>query len=295
MNNLNLFLEVVPAVLTVVGITGNSLNLYILSRPEFLKESIFRYFILNEIICSINLVLLWAHYTPVILEIEVSNIYCKFVPFIIRVFYYYYPWINVVNSVDRLLLLIYPQRLQFRNKFKFQALIVGLILCVIIIFSNVTSIVYGTRNFSNDTLLCIINDRLIGIYISGTNFMLSNLVASCIIILVTCKIAHYLFRKKKLIQQNRRIYKREIEFVKNIFTMDFWFIISYTPFTIVLLMQNILDPSVFITNTWKILSNTFILLAVVHISCNFFVFLLCNKRFRKYFKSMFSKNHVTPL
>ena len=64
--HLDLFIQLTLAVLSLAGIIGNTFNFYILSRPKFLKESMFRYFMANEIFGSICLIFMWIHYIPII-------------------------------------------------------------------------------------------------------------------------------------------------------------------------------------------------------------------------------------
>lgn len=42
---LNKLLTILPIVLTVIGLVGNTLTCFILTRPKLLGESMFRYFI----------------------------------------------------------------------------------------------------------------------------------------------------------------------------------------------------------------------------------------------------------
>ena len=246
--HLDLFIQLTLAVLSLAGIIGNTFNFYILSRPKFLKESMFRYFMANEIFGSICLIFMWIHYIPIIFGLNVSNLYCKMVIYTTYVFYYSYPWIYVLNSVDRLISLKYPFKFQLRKKFKTQALTIGSILLVFT-FSNVTYLVYEERGLINGTFLCSVNDRKIAIIITGVNFIFSNFISSCIIVTITCLLANYLITQKQVIQEERSNFKREIQFIKCILTMDIWFIITYTPFTITDLIQYMLDPFILTTNT----------------------------------------------
>ena len=292
--HLNLFIQITPAVLSLAGTIGNASSLYILSRPKFLKESMFRYFMVNEIFGSICLLFTWIHYIPIIFELNVSSSYCKIVIYTAYVLYCSYPWIYVLNSVDRLISLKYPFKFQLRKKFKTQALMIGSILLVFT-FSNVTYLVYEERGLINGTFLCSVNDRKIAIIITGVNFIFSNFISSCIIVTITCLLAHYLITQKQVIQEERSNFKREIQFIKCILTMDIWFIITTTPFAITDLLQYMLDPFILTTNTWQLIHNICILLVLVQTSSNFLVLLLCNKRLRQSYKAIFCKNKVTPI
>ena len=173
------------------------------------------------------------------------------------------------------------------------------------------------RSKSNtSSFLCIIDEKLVALYITGTNFVLSNIIPFCIMLSSTSLITHYLITQKSKLRQNVNNYKREKDFIKSTLTMvklsyieiliywifwlnfqDIWFIICFWPLTIMDLIQYLIDSKITSSVTWQILQNIFVMLSFVYTSCNFFVMLICNKIFRNQFKSIISwnQNSVTPL
>jgi hypothetical protein len=120
---------------TIVGILGNLVVFYILTRPKFLKETIFRYFIASEIVGSLNLIFSWLLILPILLKWDAPVAYCKISYYLLYFTYSTYPWISVVNSIDRYLSIKYLSKFQFRKETKYQILIL-LIVSFFFFFST---------------------------------------------------------------------------------------------------------------------------------------------------------------
>jgi hypothetical protein len=82
--------------LTLIAIIGNSLVFYILTRPKFLKESIFRYFLVSEIAATLSLVILWMYSIPSLIEWNVPIDYCRLMVYMFYTLYKFYPWVNIL-------------------------------------------------------------------------------------------------------------------------------------------------------------------------------------------------------
>ena len=95
--------------LSGVGLMLNFITIYILSRPKFLKESIFRYFLVSALLEVIALIV----------------IICQIHEFLMYTFYDFYPWISVLDSIDRLLSFKYSGKFKFIKKYKYQVLAIS--------------------------------------------------------------------------------------------------------------------------------------------------------------------------
>ena len=270
-------------VLTIIGIIGNSLVFYILTRKKFLKESIFRYFIASEIVASLSLVLVWMHYVPILLKWDVPVLFCKIYSTMLSVFYSFYPWISVLNSIDRLLTLKYPFGFKFIKKFKYQASALLIVLLALILV-NIPRVLYIEKK--ENPKLCVFNDLKIGLFISVENLFISNIIPLIIMLISTFLIISFLIKQKRKLIQNRINYRREKDFIKSVLTMDLWFILLYSPYCILFVLRFLMNSN-YSNNTdlWNLLLDSSIILAYFETSCNFFVYLLCNKLFRRYFFS----------
>ena len=267
-------------IFSIIGVTGNSLVFYILTRPKFLKESIFRLFIISEIAATVLLISSMVYGVLTFLKLDVPPTFCKIFLFLTYIFYGFYPWVSVLNSLDRLLTLKYPKNFKFLKTFKTQVLTAISIFCMFMIF-NIPRIVYGAR--TNRTL-CAINDDQAGFYVNLINLVISDIIPFFIMICSTFLIFHYLITQKKKLQENVSNFRREKQFIKSVLAMDLWFLICYSPFCIMQLLRFTVqfDNSA----RFNLLNDITVILATIEVSCNFFVYLLCNRLFRCYFLSI---------
>ena len=263
--------------LTIIGLIGNSIVLYIFTRPKFLKESIYRYFIISEVFATVSILLFWIHVIPAGLKWNVPISYCKIFLFILYTIYDFYPWISVQNSIDRYLTLKYPSKFRIIKKFTFQILSLSTTFALVMI-TNIPRVLYGgTGNLT----LCLINNADVGFYMNLYNLAVSNLIPFILMICSTFLIFHYMITQKRKLQKNMVNFQREKNFIKNVLIMNLWFLCCYSPFCIVQFLRFSIDfPR---NDSTSFLINLTIILSFVDITCNFFVYLCCNKLFRSYF------------
>ena len=162
---------------TVLSFILNFITINILSRPKFLKESIFRYFLVNEVFATVGLVLSWLYLVPKINNWDVPLIFCQLFSSMLHILYNFYPWISILNSIDRLLSLKYQGKFKFIKKFKYQFLALSLIFISSFLI-NIPRFFYA--GFSNVTL-CFMNDLQIGLYLDIESLFISIVVpfSSC--------------------------------------------------------------------------------------------------------------------
>ena len=276
---------------TVLSFILNFITIYILSRPKFLKESIFRYFLVNEVFATVGLVLSWLYLVPKINNWDVPLIFCQLFSSMLHILYNFYPWISVLNSIDRLLSLKYQGDFKFIKKFKYQFLALSLIFISSFLI-NIPRFFYA--GFSNVTL-CFINDLPIALYLDIESLFISIVVPFFIMFLSTIIIIHYMITQKRRLQQNLINYKREKDFVRSVLTMDLWFLLCYSPFSFSELYQIYYGSNNNVN--LKIFVSVAQFLLMFEMSFNFLIYLVCNKQFRKYFLSItccFRKNSRRP-
>jgi hypothetical protein len=92
--------QIGSVLLTSIALIGNSLVFYILTRPKFLKESIFRYFLVSEIVATLTLVILWMYSIPPLIEWNVPIDYCRMMVYMFYTLYKFYPWVNILLNYD---------------------------------------------------------------------------------------------------------------------------------------------------------------------------------------------------
>ena len=268
--------------LIFIGSIGNPLTFYILTRPKFLKETIFRYFIVAEIIDMINLILLLIWFLSSAFKFIEGVLACKLLQYIAYVLFSLYPWISTLNSVDRLLAINFRSQFKFRKELKFQALAVGCIVFAALL-ANIPYLIYiDLDNNSN----CVLQDDLVAFYIYLGYIIGSDVIPFFIRILCTVFTVMFLIRSKRKVYRLKPSYKRETTLLKSVLTMDIWFLICYTPVIVIDLIQHKYSIRSATEPFWLLLHDTLAMLPMVQASCNFFIFLLCNKLFKKQFYSL---------
>jgi hypothetical protein len=277
-------IKVCSVVLVIAAVVGDFFIFYILTRPKFLKESIFRYFLASEIASLITIIMLAIYNVPKLLKWNFTSMFCKILTYIFYTIFDFYPWISVLNSIDRILSLKYERRYKFIKKLKYQLLALFSILFIMLLI-NIPRIFYD--DVSHLTM-CSIDDIEKGFYIYLSHLIISNLLPSLIMIFCTCFIVYHLVIKKKRTCPKITNYNREKNFVKSVLTMDLWFFICVTPHTVITFLHYT-DVYVNMNNDdlWKLLFDICVILTSIETSFKFFVYYFCNSQFREYFLSMF--------
>ena len=278
--------EIGRILLTIVGLFGNSLVFYILSRPKFIKEMIFRYFIISEVVGCLNIILVWLLLIPSLTNWNFPVVYCKILTYLMYCTYNFYPWCSVLNSIDRFISVKYQAKFKFRKELKNQLLVVAGCFMVFML-TNIPFILYEEKN---SNVFCMIIDVNIGFKIYLVQLIVSSILPCTLMtISIIFSVRHLMAQRRKFFnRKNRRKYRRERNFLKNILFMEVWFLICYSPICIGSFLQYTLDFNYINKSFWMLLMSLFNILSLVQSTCNFFVFLMSNKVFRKYFLSIIS-------
>ena len=290
-NLINSYLILVSsAVLTTIGLIGNFIVIYILTWKNFLKEPFFRYFLVQEVLNIISLIIMWIWYLPLYLKWNTSSIFCKSIEYAGYVIYSIYPWISVINSVDRLLAFKYPTDFLFRKKFKYQASAVSFIF-IISILSNVPTYLYFEKRNST---ICGISSNFTKLYIYSAYIIFVDIIPLILMMMSTVIIVRVLIRSKKRLnvsESRTRELNREKLFFKSVLIMDMWLFICFAPFHILDLVEAKLriDTPNFLAKYfyWNLLHNIGFLFIIIQTSCSLFVLLMCNKLFKAKFFELF--------
>jgi hypothetical protein len=127
--------------ITIFALIGNSTVIIILTKPKFRKEPIFRYLIIGTIFDTLYAILIWPSTYPDFFLINKFEIICK-------IFYYindttgtFCSWINVLVTIDTLIIVKFSSRFKLRENPKCQIMIL-LIIFLISCLINLTDIFY---------------------------------------------------------------------------------------------------------------------------------------------------------
>jgi hypothetical protein len=225
--------------ITVAGILGNSLILLVISKKEFRRVPMFRFLICSTISDTITLFFLWGSVFHELVRRDSDNISCKLFSVLNYLFYHLSTYIMVLCSIERVISLKIPD-LKFFKKFKNQFLLI-LIIFILLIVLNLPSYFFNTvAIISNDTWCVYVEnipyiDFYVDLYLSIISaFLPFLLMAGC-----SALVAHHLLTKIPL--QLTRQYKKDKHFIKVIFCLDIFFLISNLPFYTVSITYDLLD------------------------------------------------------
>jgi hypothetical protein len=287
----HIVIEIFSITLTVIAIFGNTISIYIFTRSKFLKESIFRYFLVSEIICSISLIFLWM----IKLQQIPTDLFCKLIIWFLYSAYDYIPWISVLNSVDLLLTSKYPFNFKSIKKFKCQAIMLSTILVVVIVI-NIPRYLFDIKTENN---LCDIQSKSIGFTIYLVDLIISTIIPFSITFLCSFTIIKFLSTQNAaLTVYNIRKQNKQKDLTRSVLGMYLWFFFTHSPFSIINLLYFIFDFKFTDENVWGILGIISYFLVCTRTCCNFFGYLCFNRLFRDYFLSIFKtckKNRVGVL
>lgn len=284
--NFNLFSN---GILTAIGLVGNTLVIYILLQPEFIKISMFRYLIAATIFDTWNLLLCWPSIFPDAFFVNQLSLSCKLYLYLFYIPFSASPWTFSLSSIDRYLSVKYPAN-KTKNKFKYQLLAI-ILVTISISLVYIPFYIYHDIDTVNGTG-CVPTSFLIEFYLDLLDTVVSTVIPFTIMIVSTCLISYQLVTQKAKLQQNKKKFEKEMQLIKTLCIMDIYFLICNLPYCVLTVVDDLMGINYFGTFAFYVLNA----LTYVFSSCDFFVYLIFNKLFRKHFFSMISccrKKEVT--
>jgi hypothetical protein len=288
---LNTVYLIMASVLTVVSLIGNSFTFYVFTTKSFRRVSMFFYLSVGTVVHILMLLTIWPGSAATDLFKLHSNIFsCKIFTYITFVLSEISPWMITLGSLDRLISVKYFRRFQFRNKLKYQ---IGIVLTIVISIAilNLPILLYITigLNRANQTKCVLeIHNFYIGQYLIIKTDFISLFVPFVLMLISTITISQYMIANKKKMSINKTKFQKELQYVKTVVSMDFFFFITNAPAIFKGIIQLIVFLSVayppLLNDIWfRLIADT---LLAIYFAADFFVYFACNKLFRKYFKTM---------
>ena len=115
------------------------------------------------------------------------------------------------------------------------------------------------------------------------NMFLSTILPYTIIVATTFALGYHMIKQKKRVNQNKINFSKEHMLVKTLIAIDSFFLICYLPYSIYDIIYYI-SPFELINNYFYYVSDV---LTYIYSSCNLFVLLASNHKFRNYFICLF--------
>lgn len=228
-------------IITVIGFLGNSLIIYLLSQEEFRRVTLFRFYIMSAISDSIYVFFIWPFNFQNAFGMNKNKFACRLYQYLQYLFYHLCSWIVVLTSIDRYVSVLHPRKFTLQNKLKYQLsaiLIIFFVLALIDIPNYKFFDVY--LDASNETV-CDTLDQLNGLYLNIMNGILAAVIPFIIMIWCTYVISrYYISQKIQLKKTNQKLFKKEEKFARIMLIMDAIFLVLNMPFSIQVIIFNIL-------------------------------------------------------
>ena len=270
-------------ILTIVGIIGNSLVLFIFRRKQFRDISMFRYYSFLVALETVEIPLIWIYYFPKIFLFNKIEIICKLLQFFSSVLAVFATLMPVVISVDRFVNVKYPRKFQYMNEFKFQlSVVVGLLIC-----SSVISFPLYYYNelysFENITQCNYADNPWTGMQIDISFLVISVFIPISISITFSILTVYQLIHSKKRLSTNND-FKKEKKLLKILISMDIFNLVCNFPFAIYTLLNDIfILENYYPAYTMTIFYDISNFLFYSNQSLSFFVYFLSNQQLRNFF------------
>ena len=241
MNNttfdLNTFNQVSAIIITLVAVGGNSIVLVILARPEFRKQSLFRYLFIATIFDTLNALQIWPNSYFDFFLINQLDISCKLYSYLPSVTNVFSSWMNALSSIDVYLTVNYSSKFLFRKNLKTQILAMSITFVMAVVL-NLPMYFYA---IIRDPIGCSSYSYQVSFYIN-LNFIIVFLIIPFIfMVLANSLVFIQLKKQKKLIenQDNREVYKKAKSLFNLSLGMNFLFLASNLPCNIVFIVGNL--------------------------------------------------------
>ena len=270
MNSIKIYNFSASILFTVIGIVGNTIVIFILTKPRFRKESTFRFLIISTIASSIKLLTTWSitFYETVLID----DLKCKILSYLGFLIGRFPPWVNGLGSVDRYVSVKYPQKFKFRYQFKYQALAV-LLVFIALIFLDLPFYFYVGGKL-NKTVCEEINPQA-GIFLN-IHYVLLTLLIPVTVSLVTAYLT-----SRQLIKHKRKLhilnFKRGKQLFYTLLCINTFFTISQIPYINLLSICVIMKIEFFGTLGFYIVYS----LTNIYVSFDILIYFITNKLFRK--------------
>ena len=280
-DNSFIFMIISGGVLTFVGIIGNSLVLFILTRKKFRSISMFRYYSFVTVFETLQIPIIWIYIFSDFILINKYEIVCKLTQYFSNLFGVFLSWMSAIISIDRYIGVKYSTKYLFRNNFGFQFTIIACLLLV----SSMVSVPYyyfdNIYSLGNVTQCNYAEDPWIGIKLDIVLLVAYLLSPFSISVTFSCLTAYQLIQKKKILHVKN--FNKEKRYLKVLISMDLFYLICYLQWCVYTILNDVFSIQNYYPSFMAILYSISIFLFYVYQSFSFFVYFLSNKQFRSFF------------
>ena len=275
-------------ILTLCGLVGNLSAIYIIRRPAFRNISLYHYTIVSTTTETISLTFVWVNGFPGSFNINTNYINCKLFGYFSNSFLQMGPWINVISSIDRYFSVKYPFEFEFRNNFKFQAIVASSLILVIFLI-NIPFLFY-LNTFQNE-MGCGNIDYVSGLRLIVLEGCMQVIIPTIIILVSNSLTAYQLVLSKKTLRRAK--FDKEFQCAKFSFSLNFFYIVFNLPYT-VFYIYNYISKIYLLNNSFGY--TVVVFLQKFYYSSLFLIYFLISKQFRKTaLPYIYCKNRIEPI
>jgi hypothetical protein len=265
----------------IIGLFGNVISILIFTNKRFLLQPTTVYLIASRILALIILL-----YLPVIIfpTIWTSNdASCKFFGGIMMIITQIQPWLISFYSVDRLISLLYPFKLLFKNKLRFQ--LVLMLMLIFVIFWIIFPIIlfYDKLTTQKNISVCSLPVQSNGIlvYLKYEYMLIKVVLPFFFMITSSIMILWKIIKNKQKWGLTNIQHKRDFQFGISLVACDFIFLILKLPNLIkTIKYENDDDDRIVYDFSYSV----YTLIGSLYNVLFFLIFILFNKTYRKLFK-----------
>ena len=262
--------------MTTIAIIGNTAVILILSKKEFRKEPLFRYLFVCTIFDILNVCLIWPSLFQNQLRISKLIWACLSYYYFNTVIGVFISWIQALVTLDTLILVKYPKS-QFRKNYKYQIFIL-----LIIFFASCLASMPYIFYLDVKNGWCTGLSILVSFYLNFYFTIISIIIP--FILIFGGSLATFLHLRKTQLNINKKNYKKSKRFFKLTLGLNlFFFICLFIPLFVSIIFNatNTLMPN--------LLYYLFFLLQAFYFSCDFFIYLVVNRKFREVCTAFFNR------
>jgi hypothetical protein len=260
------------------GFFGNSFLIYIMTRPPLRNKSLFRFLAVASFFNMWRMTM-WIMATfSISFGLNKSSIGCKMFTYLGLLPHEISTWIEVWTGIDRYISVKCRQKLQFRNKLKYQVLII-IIMTIINMFLNIAYL------FQNDVVLgaCQTANFKVAFVNSIALTFSSTLIPGFLMILFTILIYKQLQNQRTKFNQTT---KKEVAFLKTLVAVYLIYFICFVPYAICAIVLPLFKIP-FLSSFYYQIANY---ICSFYSAFFFFIIFFSNKLVRNYCFSVFSRS-----
>lgn len=285
----------VQVFISTIGFVGNILAFFVFSRKPLRKQSYSFYWKIMIISDCIVLLHSFRHWANFVLNINIdlfSNILCKINEYQPYVASSVSQWLLVLISIDRLVIILYPNRSRLMKKRYFQAILVAFIIAFSMLiniqlpFNYQLQSIGNGKNSSRIQLVCYLPDNfeVNSNYLVMINFILPNIVINNILdVVLICFITSSRRTVRKRVQINFASVNRDIKFAISSIALNVASSLLKIPFAIGLYASNYFNMS---QDQNKMLFIINVTILIIDNSDLFYINMIFNSIFYKEFRNM---------